>query len=307
MDASEGFAIPALLLLTRWIHFASVFALFGSALFWTYTPGAFPGARRASDILLRLAAPVAALSGLGWIAAIIANMAGGFEKIADPQTLSLFFTQTQFGPVVEIRLALFVLELGLAAWPMAADSRRRAMIPVGAALLIDQAWLGHAAEGSGAKGALMVGVYGVHVLAGAAWLGGLPPLLFALRETRGQGDDETRRRTVDLLLRFSVIAMPAVALIVASGLGNVGFRVGASFRCTFMTDYGSVLCAKATLVVAMLALATYNRFRAMPRLRLGPANERQSIGLQRSVAFELALGLCVLAAAALLGVSPPPQ
>ncbi len=307
MDGSEGLAIPALLLLTRWIHFASVFALFGSALFWTFTPGAFPGARRAPDRLLRVAAPVAVLSGLGWIAAIIANMADGLEKIADLQTLSLFFHQTQFGPVVEIRLALFALALGLAAWPMAAEARRRAMIPVGAALLIDQAWLGHAAEGSGAWGTLMLGVYCAHVLAAAAWLGGLPPLLFALRETRGQGEDETRRRTVDLLLRFSAIALPAVGLIVASGLGNVSFRVGASVGCMFMTDYGSVFCAKAALVSAMLALAYYNRFVALPRLRLGLASTRQSIALQTSVAFELVLGLAVLAAAALLGVTAPPQ
>ncbi len=307
MDVSEGFAIPALLLLTRWIHFASVFALFGSALFWTYTPGAFPGARRATDLLLRVAAPVAVLSGLGWIAAIIATMADGLEKIADPQTLSLFFNQTKFGPVVEIRLALFVLALGLAAWPMATEARRRAMIPVGAALLIDQAWLGHAAEGSGAWGALMLGVYCAHVLAAAVWLGGLPPLLFALRETRGRGDDETRRRTVELLLRFSVIAMPAVGLIVASGLGNVGFRVGASVGCMFMTDYGAVLCAKAGLVATMLGLACHNRFVALPRLRLGLASERQSVRLQTSVAFELALGVAVVAAAALLGVTAPPQ
>ncbi len=307
MDASEGFAIPALLLLTRWIHFASVFALFGSALFWTYTPGAFPGARRASDILLRLAAPVAALSGLGWIAAIIANMAGGLEKVADPQTLSLFFTQTEFGPVVEIRLALFVLALGLAVWPMAAESRRRAMIPVGAALLTDQAWLGHAAEATGNWGAVMLAVYCAHVLAAAAWLGGLPPLLFALRETRGQGDDETRRRTFDLLLRFSLVAMPAVVLIVASGLGNLCFRVGAAYERLFMIDYGAVLSVKAALVALMLALAYYNRFVAQSRLRSAPASARQGALLKASVSIELALGFAVLMAAAVLGVTPPPQ
>ncbi len=179
MDASEGFAIPAPLLLTRWSRFASVFVLFGSALFWTYTPGAFPGARRASDLVLRVAAPAAILSGLGWIAAMIANMAGGLEKAGDPRTLSLFFTQTQFGPVVEIRLALLVVALAFADWPMAADTRRRAMVALGAALLIDQAWLGHAAEESGAWGAFILAVYCAHVLAAATWLGGLAPLLLA--------------------------------------------------------------------------------------------------------------------------------
>jgi copper resistance protein D len=307
MDVSEGLAIPALLLLTRWIHFAAVFVLFGAALFWSCAPGAFFGARRATDLLLRVAAPVAVISGLGWIAAIIANMADGLEKIADPHTLSLFFNHTQFGPVVEVRLALFALALGLAAWPMAAESRRRAMIPVGAALLVNQAWLGHAAEGSGAWGALMLAVYGVHVLAAATWLGGLPPLLFALRETRGRADEESRRRTVELLLRFSLVAIPAVALIVASGLGNVGFRVGASAGCAFMTGYGAVLCVKATLVASMLGLACYNRFVALPRLLSGSASDGQGIRLQTSVALELALGLGVLAAAALLGVTPPPQ
>lgn len=307
MDAAEGFAIPALLLLTRWSHFASVFGLFGAALFWTYTPGAFPDARRASDLLLRVAAPAAALSGLGWIAAMIANMAGGLETAADPQTLSLFFTQTQFGPVVEIRLALLALALAVAAWPMAAEPRRRALGALGAALLIDQAWLGHAAEESGTWGAFMLAVYCAHALAAAAWLGGLPPLLFALRAARGQDDEAARRQTFELLKRFSLVAMPAVAMIVASGLGNVGFRVGGSFERVFLTDYGYVLAAKATLVAVMLAMAGYNRFVAQPRLRTAPPNPRQGALLQTSVALELTLGLAVLAAAALLGITPPPQ
>ena len=307
MDAAEGFAIPALLLLTRWSHFASVFGLFGAALFWTYTPGAFPGARRVSDLLLRVAAPAAALSGLGWIAAMIANMAGGLETAADPQTLSLFFTQTQFGPVVEIRLALLALALAVAAWPMAAEPRRRALGALGAALLIDQAWLGHAAEESGTWGAFMLAVYCAHALAAAAWLGGLPPLLFALREARGQDDEAARRQTFELLKRFSLVAMPAVAMIVASGLVNVGFRVGVSFERVFLTDYGYVLAAKATLVAVMLAMACYNRFVAQPRLRTAPPNPRQGALLQTSVALELSLGLAVLAAAALLGITPPPQ
>jgi putative copper resistance protein D len=307
MDVSEGFAIPALLLLTRWSHFASVFALFGAASFWAYTPGAFPGARRATNILLRVAAPAAALSGLGWIAAMVANMADGFDKIADPQTLSLFFTQTQFGPVVEIRLALLALALAFAAWPMAAESQRRAMVALGAALLIDQAWLGHAAEGSGAWGAFMLAVYCGHVLAAAAWLGGLPPLLFALSEASGQGEEAARRQRFEILKRFSLVALPAAAMIVASGLGNAGFRVGASFERVFLTDYGSVLSAKAALVAVMLALASYNRFVAQPRLRRAPPSPRQGVLLHASVALELALGLAVLAAAALLGVTPPPQ
>ncbi len=264
---------------------------------------------RATDVLLRVAAVVAAVSGVAWLAAIIANMAGaGFDKAVDPETLNLFFYQTQFGPVAAIRLILLAAAVVLAALPGGGRAWLSAQMHIGALLLINQAWLGHAAEGgAGMWGAFMLSVYSVHVLAGAAWLGGLPPLLFALRETRGRGDDATRRQTLDLLARFSVVALPAVGLIVASGLGNVGFRVGSSVGRLFMADYGFVLSAKAGLVAAMLALAWYNRFVALPRLRLGPASESQSARLHASVALELALGIFVIGAAAVLGVTPPPQ
>jgi putative copper resistance protein D len=295
------------LLLTRWVHFASVFILFGSTLFWFYAGAGYVRARRTTERLLRIAAAVAAGSGLGWIAGIIANMAGdGFEQAFDPETLSLFFFHTQFGPIVAIRLALIGAAAIVGLSPWTGRAWLATLMLIGAALLIDQAWLGHAAEGgAGAWGAFMIGVYCIHVIAGAAWVGGLPPLLFALRETRGKADDGAG--TVDMLFRFSAVAVPAVLLIAASGLANVSFRVGPSWNRLFMTDYGSLLCAKAALVAVMLGLACANRFVALPRLRSGLASKAQSRRLRASVACELALGLCVLGAAAALGVTPPPQ
>ena len=212
------------------VHFASVFVLFGSALFWSYADSGFVRARarhrqfccawRRSSRPFR-ASPGSPRSSPIWRA--------GFDKAVDPETLKLFFYQTQFGPVAAIRLILLAAAVVLAALPGAVERGFRRRSHIGALLLIDQAWLGHAAEGgAGMWGALMLSVYCVHVLAGAAWLGGLPPLLFALREARGRGDDATRRQTLDLLARFSVVALPAVGLIVASGIGNVGFRVGSS-------------------------------------------------------------------------------
>ncbi|WP_298428306.1 CopD family protein [Rhodoblastus sp.] len=308
-EGSETFPLFSVLVLARWIHFASVFVLFGSAFFWFYVTDGFVRARSATNVLLRVAALVAAASGLLWLAAIVADMAGGgIAKAVDPETLSVFFFQTQFGAVAALRLVLLAAAVVLALAPGAGKIWLSAHLHVGALLLVNQAWLGHAAVGGdGLWGAFMLCVYCIHVIAAAAWVGGLPPLLFALRETRGRGDDETRRRTLAILLRFSVMAFPAVALIVASGLGNVGFRVGASFGQLFLTEYGFVLCVKATLFVAMLALAGYNRFVALPRLRLGPPSAAQNLRLHASVALELALGVCAIGAAAALGITPPPQ
>ena len=69
------------------------------------------------------------------------------------------------------------------------------------------------------------------------------------------------------MLRYSLMAMVAVTLIVASGIANAGFRVAGSFDKLFDTSYGDALFTKIGIVAVMLALACFNRFIAMPRLR----------------------------------------
>jgi copper resistance protein D len=58
----------------------------------------------------------------------------------------------------------------------------------------------------------------------------------------------------------------------------------------------------------MLLLAYLNRFVFLPRLRRAVIKGMALIRwLGRSVALELALGVLVLGAAAILGITPPPQ
>ena len=184
-----------------------------------------------------------------------------------------------------------------------------ALLHIAAVLLISQAWLGHAAEGgTGLYGDIMVTVYSIHVIAAAAWVGGLPPLLFALVEQRLFGPNEAREWSVDILLRYSLMGMVAVTLIVASGIANAGFRVAGSFDKLFDTSYGNVLFTKIGIVILLLALAYFNRFIALPRLRVASLKGMAQINrLRYSVAFEIVLGLAVLGVAAILGITPPPQ
>jgi putative copper resistance protein D len=163
-------------------------------------------------------------------------------------------------------------------------------------LLIDQAWLGHAAQGAGLRGVTMIFAYGVHVVAAAAWLGSLPPLLLALSESRGFAPEMTPL----LLSRYSRLALAAVLLLVAGGLANVGFRAGCAIGRLFAGEYGHLLALKAGLFASMLCLAAFNRLIAMPGL------PGRAAALRRSVALELALGVLVLAVTAALGVTPPP-
>jgi putative copper resistance protein D len=251
-------------------------------------------------------APLVALSGVAWLAEILANMADGFASLADPATLHLFFFGTPFGPVAIARIVLLAALLVIAFLPLSTRVLFLCFVVVATALLVTQAWLGHAAEGGAtAYGAQMIAVYIVHVLASAAWVGGLVPLLFALGESR-QGDDP-KARAFAVLSRFSLMATVAVTLIILSGIANAAFRVAGSFDKLFWTGYGAVLLAKVCAVALMLALAYFNRFIAMPRLRVSSRDEGQFGGLRASIAVELALGVVVLGVAAILGITAPPQ
>jgi putative copper resistance protein D len=305
------------LVIARWIHFASVFVLFGSSFFWFYMgserfgagPGGLPRALRATTILLRIAAPIAALSGAAWLACILINMTSDVHSVVDPEDLRLFFFETPFGTVSFVRLALLAAAVVISVLSWHNRAWFSALLHLGALLLISQAWLGHAAEGgTGLYGSIMITVYGIHALAAGAWVGGLPALLFALVEQRRFGPHEARDWSLDILSRYSLMAMVAVTLIVASGITNAGFRVAGSFDKLFDTSYGDVLFTKVAVVAAMLVLAFFNRFVAMPRLRAASLKGMTQITrLRYSVTFEVVLGILVLGVAAVLGITPPPQ
>jgi copper resistance protein D len=320
MDQASGQALWMTyqpLVIARWIHFASVYVMFGSALFWFYMPRehslAHPGqlakSLAATTIMLRVAAPVAAISGVAWLAFTLINMTSDFHSIADPEDLRLFFFETPVGTVSIIRLALLSIAVVVAFLPWRGRVWYSALLLIGALLLISQAWLGHASQGgAGLYGAIMIAVYAIHMLAAGAWVGGLPPLLCRLVEQRSCGPYEARECTLDILARFSAMAMVAVTLIVATGIANAGFRVAGSFGKIFHTEYGNALLTKMSVVAIMLALAYFNRFVFMPRLRRSALKGMGQITwLGRSVGLEVALGVLVLGAAAVLGITPPPQ
>jgi putative copper resistance protein D len=272
-------------------------------------PGGLPRALRATTILLRVAAPLALITGVGWLACILINSTDDIYSVVNPEDLQLYFFETPFGLVSIVRIALLVLAVIVAFLPWTNRAWFSALLHIGALLLISQAWLGHAAEGgAGLYGAIMITVYSIHALAAAAWVGGLPPLLFALVEQRHFGPHEAREWSVDILSRYSLMGMVSVTLIVASGIANAGFRVVGSFDKLFDTSYGNVLFTKIGVVAVMLVLASFNRFIAMPRLRAASLKGMGQINrLRYSVGFEVVLGLAVLGVAAVLGITPPPQ
>jgi putative copper resistance protein D len=168
------------------------------------------------------------------------------------------------------------------------------------------AWSGHAGATPGAEGYVHLGADILHVVAAAAWLGGLAPLLWLL--CRLERDGQGAGISIGLLQRFSSLGVVSVAALAATGVANSWFMVGSLYALTH-TDYGTLLLLKLALFVAMVSLAALNRLLLMPRLMTtakasGRGSDELAI-IGGNALLEFLLGLAVVAVVAGLGVAEP--
>ncbi|MGA4997774.1 copper resistance CopC/CopD family protein [Streptomyces arboris] len=106
----------------------------------------------------------------------------------------------------------------------------------------------HASTGIQAGIAMPVDV--LHLLAVAAWLGGLVALLVALYRTPHIGSDAVRR--------FSRVAFGSVLVLAATGIYQSWRQVG-SWSALTGTRYGQLLILKVALIAVLLAVAWFSR------------------------------------------------
>ena len=206
-----------------------------------------------------------------------------------------------WGAAIGSRLAASAAASALAGL-LAIAALRRDSTP--GALLALSAWaasaasfalFGHAA--SAAPRWLTVPAVAVHAGAFVFWIGALPGL--AERATTAP-----RQALVRSLHRFSRIAVPLVALLVASGvaLSAVQLRAPAAL---LETPYGRLLSLKLVAVALLLALAFANRLWLTPAI-VGGGHDAP-VRFRRSVLAEITLGLLVLGLASGFRLVPPPR
>jgi copper transport protein len=162
------------------------------------------------------------------------------------------------------------------------------MIGAGVALALS----GHAS--TAAPQIMMRPAVFVHAVSVAFWIGALLPLAVVLRDPQA----------VPALLRFSRVIPWTVAALLASGavLAVVQVQQPAALATT---AYGRILSAKVGLVLLLLALAAWNRFRATPAIRADVAGARRR--LQRTILAELILVMCIFGLVASWRFTPPPR
>jgi len=301
--------LAAALIVARLVHFLATMALFGAALFPFYALANAAGGRAAHGLAggrrswLIAAAMLALASAGAWVLCMVAMLAGDGTGMPGAHDFKVVLLDTGFGRAWIFRL--IVACLALAATFLAPSGALTAGLS--ALLLASQAWIGHAAMGEGLAGGLRLAIQATHLLAAGAWLGGLLPLGALLAAARHDAQGPTAAAARTALIRFSDMGVIAVGLIVLSGIANVGFMLHA-LDAFGTTTYGRVLALKLALFLGLVAVATVNRYRLMPRIARQPEPDAPLLArIGRNVVVEQALGLLVLAAVSVLGTLPPGQ
>ena len=124
----------------------------------------------------------------------------------------------------------------------------------------------------------------LHLGSAAVWVGGLVALLSLLRGA--VGDDAVR---VAAARRFSTVALAAVVVLAASGVGRALTELD-SVSQVWSTSYGRALIVKTALFLPLLAVGRVNR------AVLGRASAR----LARTVLIELAVLAAIVAVVGVL-------
>jgi putative copper resistance protein D len=191
---------------------------------------------------------------------------------------------------VALTLAAIAMRLaarpgGLAAWA--------ALGGLAVALGASGAALSHAAARVEAPGVLLA-LDAAHLLAVAAWVGGLGHLVRHAWPPRDQPAPRDHR----VARRFSALALTAVSILVATGVLLIVLYVGEP-GALVGTAYGVMILTKVALLLAILPLAFVN-FRLVRR-----AAGAVDLRVARMAEAELGIAVTVLFAAASLTSLPP--
>jgi len=262
-------------------------------------------------VLACISLALALISGAAWLVLTAAAMSDlPAAQVFSDGVLWTVLSQTVFGRDWLIR---FVLACALAATlPLLLSSQNHksrwieiAATVLAAAFAGTLAWSGHAAGGLGGEAFIHPAADVLHLIAAAAWVGALLPLIVLF--VAAGADDASLAIARTATARFSIVGIASVGTLLATGIINTFYLAG-SVPALLHTDYGRLLLIKIALFLAMVAIAAVNRLRLTPALlqQASIAASRDALRqLRRNAAIEVLAGAIVIAIVAALGTMPP--
>lgn len=292
-DAGAGTAVG--LWTARFLNYAALTAVIGLLVGAVHLladgDGYSPSQRRAAHAAAGAAA-VWALTGLALFAYGLSSVAARPLPAALTVDLASRFADTRFGASVLLQSGVAVVVVLLAA-----VARTRATALAGLVLATGGAfapgWWGHA----GTAGATTIALASnwAHVVAAAAWVGGLAVLVMVV--VRWAADP------LGPALRFSRLAGWALAAVGATGVVNAMLRISSVGELTG-TAWGRLVVVKVALFIGIAVLGWLNRARLLPRLSHADASGARRTFRNMALA-ELAIMVLAIGTAAGLASSIP--
>lgn len=281
----------------RFAVYADLLLLFGLAVRPLRQSGEQLTARIGRAVLL-LALVGLPLQGLAFVQSV-ADMSGTTIGGIDRETFNFVLRETPSGTAFLVRSAALALTI------VAALMMRRRLLALGPAVaLATLAWNGHAAVSEGGAGMVHRGADILHLLAAGAWVGALALLIVLV------GRAHTDRSELDAahhaLSGFATTGSVIVGVIVATGAVNAWMIVGPAKLLTLPTTlYGQLLLAKVAAFLAMLAIASANRWWLTPRLARSEEVAPAARALRISIGVETVAAVVVIALVSWFGTIDP--
>lgn len=291
--------IEAAAALCRFFHDASALLLWGAAAYLVVlVPAGLRGDIGRRLERLRTGAAIAAiLTTLAMLPIDVAGIGAGWVDAVDPALLRDVLADTGVGhgwlgqAVAALLLAGSLAVPGRKRWPATAAASGLVVATL--------ALTGHAAMYRGWPGFAQRCSVAGHVLAAGAWVGALVPLVPILAAL--DAPDERRRDAGRALRRFSNAGHGAVAVVIATGTLNTRMILG-RWPTDWRSPYQALLSGKMALVLAMTALAVFNRYVVVPRMM---RSRPWAAAVRSAVLVEIGLGAASIACVSIFGLMDP--
>jgi copper resistance protein D len=303
----------------RILHFAATLLVAGVVFFLFFV--AAPAWRHDPDVRVAVAVRaqlawlawfglgLALASGAAWLVATAAGMSGSAPgEVFTDRVLWTVLTQTTFGNTWLVRI-IIACALGALLVPLFSARPSKlldaAVMTLAAAFVGSLAWSGHAAGGLGVAGFVHPAADILHLIAAAAWVGALLPLVLLFAAVAKDDGAIAIARTATT--RFSSLGIASVGTLLVTGILNTWYLVGTIDALTG-TKYGELLLVKIALFLAMVAIAAANNVYLTPRLlqKVDTAKSRDALRhLQGHASLELLGGAAIIVIVGVLGTLAP--